>query len=1120
MRKLPLLLMAACLLDEPRGPELGACAEAPDGVYTFGEVGIGTCLAGPSDVRFVNAQGTDWILVANADPYHSFTSGSLLAIDVASVLDHPAGARLTMDQLTAHALPTSAFIGEIGVDGERVLLADRNSPDAVDPRTTDHISVIDISDPTEMFEADRQETHADPFAIEIDPTRSRAWVTSLTERTVQAFSLSGEVSLIDLSPHARFVPGEFTDSHAASTAAVAQGSIVDDSRARTEPWNLTRVDGSWRIWLPDDEGDLGQYAGSGFDLIPELSANDLEPFPEIGVDEITDPHAIVDPGTAIPVVHYASGGSIYRLVGEGAPLDWTYDPLPMLSGSTGWDRILGGPAYVAAPDGNWLYFDGRATATGNAAVGRARFDADGSLVRDARPAIEAPAGFVSLEDPFPMADATTGTLRVWVTLFDGARYSIGHVEDLDGDGSLLDEDVSAVLSLPDGDIGAPAITWANGRYHLHASRRIASRWTYVHATSPDGLRWDTPAPIAEAPLVTSTAPPRPAATVSAIGHWRVRGENTGTQATALNEGATWISASSGFSVRVASGYALGPEVVGTDAALGLTPGAWLAETATTPERLYVTTTDTAGRANLAVLEREAGLWTVSARDLIPPGDGGNLAGASDPVVWGEPGAYTMAYSAARTDGTSTLHLATSDDGLVWTPEDAPITGPVGEWDNSAQRAHAVQALPDGGFRLWYAGSDGSRFRIGALVSDDGVAFAADPEGVDGMLFEPGESGEFDDAGVRDPFVVVEGDTEHLFYAGFDGSTWQIGRASRDTGGAFVRRVRPIDGRSGPVLQGIPGSFSTLGATHPLLRATPQGLEGLYAGLDGAIPRIGGAQGTLDRLFPLLRTADSGDQLTFHVRAGGDGGADVQLSQVIQGFDSLPSGDPTKTSDDDPIATVFDPVRGFLYVFPRIGGYFWVVDVRDDSATGFDDLNVDDVEAIVLLDSVNSAFGLREGVLAPDGRLFVAAGRPDEVLALDLSAITDDATKELVRLSALGTLPMRDADSDAGPATGTVIGPIGLDLSPDGRTLVVSHWRDDSVWVYDIGRGAPGTLLRRIPRATQNPNTVRISPDGRFAVVAGFVGDAVEGLPNSELLIVDLQPDSPTYLQIRNVVGNR
>src|SRR5690606_26402030 len=91
LRLLPLLLslaaplLGACVQDVGAGPNLGRCADLPRGTYTYGEIGIGTCLAGPVDLGFFEQDGATWLAVTNADPFMNFGSGSVLLVDWDSV---------------------------------------------------------------------------------------------------------------------------------------------------------------------------------------------------------------------------------------------------------------------------------------------------------------------------------------------------------------------------------------------------------------------------------------------------------------------------------------------------------------------------------------------------------------------------------------------------------------------------------------------------------------------------------------------------------------------------------------------------------------------------------------------------------------------------------------------------------------------------------------------------------------------------------------------------------------------------------------------------------------------------------------------------------------------------
>ena len=64
-----------------QSPNLGDCAEYPTGSYDYGQVAIGTCLAGPSDMQFIDHDGDSKLLISNANPYLNFTTGSLLVLD-------------------------------------------------------------------------------------------------------------------------------------------------------------------------------------------------------------------------------------------------------------------------------------------------------------------------------------------------------------------------------------------------------------------------------------------------------------------------------------------------------------------------------------------------------------------------------------------------------------------------------------------------------------------------------------------------------------------------------------------------------------------------------------------------------------------------------------------------------------------------------------------------------------------------------------------------------------------------------------------------------------------------------------------------------------------------------
>jgi YVTN family beta-propeller protein len=61
-----------------------------------------------------------------------------------------------------------------------------------------------------------------------------------------------------------------------------------------------------------------------------------------------------------------------------------------------------------------------------------------------------------------------------------------------------------------------------------------------------------------------------------------------------------------------------------------------------------------------------------------------------------------------------------------------------------------------------------------------------------------------------------------------------------------------------------------------------------------------------------------------------------------------------------------------------------------------------------------------------------------------------------------------------------LGPEGLDLAPDGRTLWSAHSRDGGISIIDTDSGK---VIRTVDAKTQRSNRVKITPDGRLALVS-------------------------------------
>ena len=143
--------------------------------------------------------------------------------------------------------------------------------------------------------------------------------------------------------------------------------------------------------------------------------------------------------------------------------------------------------------------------------------------------------------------------------------------------------------------------------------------------------------------------------------------------------------------------------------------------------------------------------------------------------------YQMWYTGD--DDSSTRHkigYATSADGIVWVkyPENPVLDpGASGTWDDYAVSDPTI--LFDGtSYQMWYNGYDGSNFRIGYATSSDGILWN---KHLDNPVLDVGANGTWDDYYVHGPTVLFDGTVYQMWYAGYDGSNYRIGYATSSDG---------------------------------------------------------------------------------------------------------------------------------------------------------------------------------------------------------------------------------------------------------------------------------------------------------------------------------------------------
>jgi len=429
-------------------------------------------------------------------------------------------------------------------------------------------------------------------------------------------------------------------------------------------------------------------------------------------------------------------------------------------------------------------------------------------------------------------------------------------------------------------------------------------------------------------------------------------------------------------------------------------------------------------------------------------------------------------------------------------------------------------------RLWYSGSDGDTWRIGTAISDDGVDFSRESGSSRDWIFSTGTPGEWDDSGVRDPWVQPGVDADgssglHLWYSGYDGDTWRGGYAFRRSDGEFDRAVTTATGETRPVIAASGGLFHPDGVQRPILLqnsdllAGDTGWTGWFNGLSGDVARVGGIVGRQpDRLQRIPDLPTLGDTLRFSTERGDPAADAIPLDAVVQGQYIYGIGLTSLTVDEE---------RGFLYAASKLSNYIIVIDIRDDSTDDFADLNYLDIEAILPVDTSSNAQGFRQVVTVPGtDRLYALNDAPEGIWVLDVSQLTDESYARPLYDTMVGWLPTsRGSERDQGVTTNTSVGPAQMVAHPDGRRLFVTNFNANSLTVYDLTLGPYGQLVDEIPDLGENPYGLTLSPDGKQAVIGNYAGEVSEDdLTESTIVVVDIDEDSPDYLQPLTWVVNR
>jgi predicted GH43/DUF377 family glycosyl hydrolase len=175
-------------------------------------------------------------------------------------------------------------------------------------------------------------------------------------------------------------------------------------------------------------------------------------------------------------------------------------------------------------------------------------------------------------------------------------------------------------------------------------------------------------------------------------------------------------------------------------------------------------------------------WTKYGSNPVVSGSSGkwDANGVNDPWVLKVGNTYHMWYVGWITTSGYYVGHATSSDGTTWAKDTAnPVFGP--EPDNSWEQyyiSNPCVTREDGRYVMYYAGTyTTNKQRIGIAYSSDGITWTRDPRN---PYMDWGNATQFSDDGLSMGSVMIEGGYNHIFYAGYSSTNWEIGYATFTT----------------------------------------------------------------------------------------------------------------------------------------------------------------------------------------------------------------------------------------------------------------------------------------------------------------------------------------------------
>ncbi|MEC8276264.1 MAG: hypothetical protein VXZ96_00135 [Myxococcota bacterium] len=1101
-----LVFLLSCIQDIS-SPYLGECAVYPKDRYDYGQIGIGDCISGPTELQFMTDEEGAWhLLLTNSNPYLSFDGGSLMSIPYANI-DFESGKNIITD-LGVSAFPLPSFAGPISLarDNELALVGVRYSNDYRTREASDDVYLFDVQNPSEpqLTPQEKITVEFDPVDIVTDSRTGLSFVANRTSHDISVLDTNGEtVSIIQPWPVSALSDASFNTEdrmqHSAELHNLRQLSQEDYLDPTTEVanltddiWTLTWIEGTWRVWIPeegawqryDTTGD-GNYRPSAFGPVLDVDSRTIE-----------------TPFYADGVMYYSFEGDLYSAGWDISSQTWNHSLTPIVSVA---NADCDSPSLAGTETALYLFYGCTNTETGEWSIRRSDIQ-EGGFVSGQRVVFDkddAPS-LNGLTSPFLTYEPDAEHWRMFFSTYGNTGYlEIQQAVSTDLENwAVLDVEGFGV---PNIDVAAPVVSEEADRFRMWYARGDSLVWDIAYAESKDGLNWTDYGTLFELDFAATDAP-RVAMQGYPTTAFRLEGEQAGPLSTLIEVGLPYISEQYGWLLTPVVGYWQGSNAFGADSAGGVQIDSVVPD----QSLAFGTITDESGVKRIAASAWfEDGSLEGITTVLSPDGSGFDADSVESPVVFENEEGLVMLYAGTR-NGRSKIGLATSPNGLQWQRQGVVLNN-QNDWESLAVVPSSIENI-EGGYRLWYSGNNGSAWKIGSATSTDGQNWTRDSAQPEMMA---GKAGDWDDSGVRDPVKDPTSEQPALWYSGFDGQQWQIGYAVYD--GEEWIRSSDITDQSRPVIDGQ-GLFHVSGVRRPVLHQVDEQYRLYYSGEMGSLTRVGAATGVRsDRLRPLLKTPKRSDSLTFETQKG----------------DSTINAIPLDTNTEEVAVTgvgltalYLDEERGFLFVASKLLPYIIVIDVRDDTddREDFVDRNYLDIESIIGIPTASGADGYRQLLTLPDSNILYALNdSPEAVWLIDISTLEDNAYPELIQETQSGYLPATSGDEqEQGASSRMFIGPGQMLVHPNEKMMFVSNFNGNSLSVYDLELGPYGTLIAELPHIGENPYAMAFSPDYKHIVVANYTGNVNNdnNLSESTLAILDIDPESPTYLQFLTWIMNR